>query len=246
MNHEVRLQKIIASAGLASRRKAEALIQEGRVTVNGRTVTQLGAKADPERDHIKIDGKPIRRPERKIYILLNKPRRVISSVADPEGRTKVVDLIDVKEKIYPVGRLDFNTEGLILLTNDGEFSRIVTAAGQHMPKVYEVKVRSIPEGPALARLRAGIRLPGGVQLAPCRIVPIREGANGWYRVTLTQGRNRQIREMFEAVGHPVLKLRRTRIGFLDDKGLPVGHYRFLTPGEVERILRRSAPRGKRP
>jgi pseudouridine synthase len=245
MNHEERLQKIIASAGLASRRKAEVLILQGRVTVNGKTVVQLGAKADPKRDHIKVDGKLIRRPGRKLYILLNKPKRVISSVADPEGRTKVVDLVDVKEKIYPVGRLDFNTEGLILLTNDGEFSRIVTAAGRHMPKVYEVKVRSAPEESALARLRAGIRMPSGAQLAPCRIVPLREAVNNWYRVTLTQGRNRQIREMFEAVGHPVLKLRRTRIGFLNDKSLPVGQYRFLTPGEVERIFRRVAPSGKK-
>jgi pseudouridine synthase len=245
MDHAKRLQKIIASAGLASRRKAEVLIQQGRVTVNGKTVVQLGAKADPSRDHIKVDGKLIREPRRKIYILLNKPKHVICTVADPEGRTKVVDLVDVKERIYPVGRLDYSSEGLILLTNDGEFSRIVTAAGNHMAKVYEVKVRSSPEESDLARLRAGIRLPGGARLAACTIVPIRESAHNWYRVTLTQGRNRQIRDMFEAVGHPVLKLRRTRIGFLSDKGLPVGQYRFLTPGEVERVFRCSASSGRR-
>jgi len=240
MEREERLQKIIASAGLASRRKAEILIRQGRVTVNGQVVSHLGAKANPERDHIKVDGKRIREPGRKIYILLNKPKRVICSVTDPAGRTKVIDLVAVKEKIYPVGRLDYNTEGLILLTNDGEFSRIVAAAGKHMPKVYEVKVRSVPEESALERLRAGIRLQGGLKLAPCKIQPLKEGANNWYRVTLIQGKNRQIREMFQAIGHPVQKLRRTRIGFLGGKDLLAGQYRHLTPGEVERILRLSA------
>ncbi len=237
MDNEERLQKIISAAGLTSRRKAELLIREGRVTVNGQVITQLGTKADPQRDHIKVDGKLVRTGAKKIYILLNKPKQVIASVADPQGRTKVVDLVDVKEKIYPVGRLDYNTEGLILLTNDGEFSRIVTAAGEHMPKIYDVKVRSSAEESELNRLREGIRLKKGLRLAPCKITPVKEGANSWYRVTLTQGKNRQIREMFESIGHPVLKLRRTQIGFLKDRGMAVGSYRFLTPGEVERILR---------
>lgn len=237
MERAQRLQKIIAAAGLTSRRKAELLILQGRVTVNGRTVTQLGTKADPECDRIKVDGKPIRESRRKLYILLNKPRQVISSVSDPQGRSKVIDLVDVKQKIYPVGRLDYSTEGLILLTNDGEFSKIVASAGTHLPKVYQVKVRSTPAGSSLDKLREGLRLKGGVQLARCKIVPLKEGANSWYQVTLTQGKNRQIRQMFESVGHPVLKLRRIRIGFLSDRGLPVGRYRSLTPGEVERILR---------
>ena len=228
------MQKIIASAGLASRRKAEILIRQGRVTVNGQVVSHLGAKANPERDHIKVDGKRIREPGRKIYILLNKPKRVICSVTDPAGRTKVIDLVAVKEKIYPVGRLDYNTEGLILLTNDGDFSRIVMAAGKHVSKVYQVKVRSTPEKYALDRLRNGMNLKG-IRLAPCKIVPIREGTNSWYEVTLTQGKNRQIRDMFEAIGHPAVKLRRVRIGFLTDYGLPVGQYRHLSRGEVERI-----------
>jgi 23S rRNA pseudouridine2605 synthase len=236
MPNEERLQKIIAAAGLASRRKAELLIEEGRVTVNGTVVTQLGAKADPARDHIKVDGKLIHEPSRKIYILLNKPREVISSVADPEGRVKVTDLVNVRGKIYPVGRLDYNTEGLILLTNDGEFSRIVQAAGKHMSKVYRAKVRSTPEVPELNRLREGLRLKTGVKLAPCKITPIKEGTNSWYEVILTQGKNRQIRDMFEAIGHPVVKLRRTRIGFLTDRNLEVGKYRNLTPAEVSRIL----------
>jgi 23S rRNA pseudouridine2605 synthase len=236
MPNEERLQKIIAAAGLASRRKAELLIQEGRVTVNGTVVTQLGAKADPARDHIKVDGKLLHEPSRKVYILLNKPREVISSVADPERRLKVTDLVKVRDKIYPVGRLDYNTEGLILLTNDGEFSSIVQAAGRHMPKVYRVKVRSTPEGQELDRLREGMRLKTGEKLAPCKITPIKESTNSWYEVTLTQGKNRQIRDMFEGIGHPVVKLRRTRIGFLTDRNLEVGRYRKLTPSEVSRIL----------
>jgi 23S rRNA pseudouridine2605 synthase len=233
-----RLQKIIAGAGLASRRKAELLILEGRVTVNGRVVTQLGAKADPEHDYIKVDGKRIRQTPQKIYLLLNKPRQVISSVADPEGRAKVTDLVGVHTKIYPVGRLDYNTEGLILLTNDGVFAKIVSSAGTHMPKVYHAKARSALDAASLERLRKGLRLRSGVQLARCKIEPIRAGANSsnsWYEITLTQGKNRQIRDMFEEIGYPVSKLRRVRIGFLTDKGLAIGQYRSLTPVEVERI-----------
>jgi 23S rRNA pseudouridine2605 synthase len=232
-----RLQKIIAAAGVTSRRKAELLILEGRVTVNGRIVTQLGAKADPDRDHIKVDGKLLHGAPEKVYILLNKPREVVSTVSDPEGRPKVTDLVGMKTKIYPVGRLDYNTEGLILLTNDGEFARIVTAAGSHLPKVYQVKVRSTPDSPALARLRRGLHLASGAQLAPCKIVPLKESTNSWYQVTLTQGRNRQIRDMFEAIGHPVVRLRRIRIGFLTNSGLSPGQYRHLMADEVERILR---------
>jgi pseudouridine synthase len=235
-----RLQKIIASAGIASRRKAEDLIVQGRVSVNGRIVTELGSKADPERDHIKVDGKLIARRPRRLYILLNKPKQVISTVSDPQKRAKVIDLVDVKEKVYPVGRLDYNTEGLILLTNDGAFARIVSSAGYQIPKVYHVKVRAAPEKHTLDRLRAGIRLRDGTQLAPCRIVPLREGGNSWFEVTLTQGRNRQIRQMFELVGHPVMKIRRTRIGFLTDQGLDIGRYRFLTEREVARIMRLGA------
>jgi 23S rRNA pseudouridine2605 synthase len=237
MEKQERLQKIIASAGLASRRKAELLIQEGRVTVNGTVVTQLGAKADPNRDHIKVDGKLIREPSEKVYILLNKPRGVISTVSDPERRVKVTDLVGIQTKIYPVGRLDYNSEGLILLTNDGAFAKIVTTAGTHMPKVYHVKVRSTLDLPALSRLRRGLRLQSGVQLAPCKIMSIKESANSWYEVTLTQGKNRQVRDMFESVGHPVSKLRRVRIGFLTNNGLALGQFRHLMAQEVERILR---------
>lgn len=234
---EERLQKIISASGIASRRKAEILIQQGRVTVNGRIVTELGSKAIPGRDHIKVDGKLIRGFPEKLYILLNKPRQVMSTVSDPQGRIKVIDLVDVPEKVYPVGRLDYNTEGLILLTNDGDFAKAAASAGGHLLKVYHVKVRSVPAERALNRLREGMRLPGGSQLARCRIRPLKEGNNSWFEVTLTQGKNRQIRDMFQAIGNPVMKLRRTKIGFLTDHGLAPGQFRSLTPGEVNRILR---------
>ncbi len=237
MGSQVRLQKIIASAGIVSRRKAEALIREGRVTVNGRIVTEMGAKADPSCDHIKVDGRLVRHSPGKVYVLLNKPRNVICSVADPEGRVKVTDLVRVRENLHPVGRLDYHTEGLIVLTNDGEFTRIASQAGEHAPKVYHVKVRGTPDEATLNRLRAGGRLRDGTELARCRIRFLREGNNTWYEVVLTQGKNQQIRKMFEAAGHPVLKLRRIAIGFLRDDRLPVGQYRFLTEREVARFLR---------
>ena len=221
---------------MASRRKAELLIQEGRVAVNGQVVTQLGAKADPDNDSIRVDGRRIRlEAKKKIYLLLNKPKQVMSTVEDPEGRVKVTDLVPAHKRIFPVGRLDYNTEGLILLTNDGDFAKILSSAGKRFPKVYHVKVRANPDALVLARLREGLRLDGE-KLAPCKIEPIKEGANCWYEVTLTQGKNRQIRDMFEAVGHPVQKLRRVRIGFLTDKGLPVGKYRALKQEEIQRIL----------
>ena len=233
---EERLQKIIAEAGVASRRKAELLIQEGRVAVNGQVVTQFGAKADPDNDSIRVDGRRIRLEAiKKVYLLLNKPKQVMSTVEDPERRVKVTDLVPAHKRIFPVGRLDYNTEGLILLTNDGDFAKIVSSAGKRFPKVYHVKVRANPDAHALSRLREGLRIDG-VKLAPCTIEPIKEGANSWYEVTLTQGKNRQIRDMFEAVGHPVQKLRRVRIGFLTDKGLPVGKYRALKQEEIKRIL----------
>jgi pseudouridine synthase len=161
----------------------------------------------------------------------------MSTISDPQGRAKVTDLVAAHGRVYPVGRLDFNTEGLILLTNDGEFARIVSSAGEHLPKVYHVKVRSAPGEEALHRLREGIRLRDGSRLARCRIRPLKEGNNSWLEITLTQGKNRQIREMFKAIGNPVMKLRRTRIGFLTDHGVAPGRYRSLTKGEVERIMK---------
>ena len=236
MEQEERLQKIIAAAGLASRRKAEQLIQQGRVTVNGKVITQLGTKANPQRDHIKVDGKAVHESDRKVYILLNKPKRVISTLSDPQGRTKVTDLVDIKGKIYPAGRLDYNTEGLILLTNDGEFSKTVASAGMHLLKVYRVKVKSTPTEASLTRLREGVRLKGGIQLAPCRIIPIKRGNNSWFEVTLTQGKNRQIRRMVRKVGNRVSHLNRIRISNVRLGNLPSGGWRHLSNREKEALL----------
>jgi 23S rRNA pseudouridine2605 synthase len=240
-----RLQKILAAAGVASRRNAELLIRQGRVTLNGRIVTEMGVKADPAVDHIKVDGKHIRPAERKVYILLNKPKGVISAVTDPRGRETVRDLVQVKGRIFHVGRLDYHSEGIILLTNDGEFARLISAAGERFPKVYQVKVRAAPDASALMRLRAGIRLNDGTCLRCVRVDLTSRESNSWLEITLTEGRNRQIRRMFEAVGHPVIKLKRTRIGFLSDRGLPAGRWRALTADEVGMVFRVCARGGTR-
>lgn len=244
MSRRERLQKILAAAGVASRRTCELYIRQGRVSVNGRVVTEMGVKADPERDHIKIDGRRIRPPGPKIYLLLNKPKGVIAAVSDPRGRTTVRDLVKAKGRIFHVGRLDCQSEGLLLLTNDGELARIVGDGGERFPRVYHVKVRGVPDEHDLERVRAGVRLPDGAQVAAARLKLLRSGANSWLEVTLTEGKNREIRRMFEAVGHPVVKLRRKRIGFLTDRGLAPGSYRPLSPEEVAeiyRVSRRNVP-----
>ena len=232
-----RLQKILSAAGIASRRKAEALMLQGRVTVNGRVVRELGTKADPARDYVKVDGRRIGGFPEKVYLLLNKPKGVISSVVDPRRRPVVTDLVRGRGRVYPVGRLDYNTEGLILLTNDGDFARALSRAGEGTSKAYHVKVKGSVDEAGLERLRAGMRVPDGTRFAPARVRPLRAGHNGWYEVTLTEGKNREVRRMFEAVGHPVLKLRRVGIGFLTDRGLAVGAYRRLEPREVERLMK---------
>ncbi|HBR58709.1 MAG TPA: pseudouridine synthase [Blastocatellia bacterium] len=229
-----RLQKLIAQAGIASRRAAEELILAGDVTVNGKTVTELGTKADPESDHIKVRGKLINLlidTKKKTYILLNKPKGCLSSVSDPEGRKLVTDIVKGYGRLHPVGRLDFNTEGLIILTNDGEFTNAVTAS-KTIPKVYMVKVKGIPTEVAIRKLRRGIRLEDGFKTAPANIEVLKPtDKNGWYEVTLFEGHNQQIRKMFDAVGHSVVKLRRTRIGQITDHNLRVGKYRELTAAE---------------
>jgi len=232
-----RLQKILAHAGIASRRKAEEMIQQGRVSVNGQIVSELGSKADPDDDVIKVDGKKIRIARRQLYILLNKPKNVMSTSSDPEGRPTVLEYIrdEIKERIYPVGRLDFGSEGLLILTNDGEFTKFMTQAGV-IPKVYHVKVSGKPAEGDIARLRRGIRIENE-RLAPSEIALREEGPNPWFVVKLHQGRNQQIRQMFQAIGHPVEKLRRVRIGFLEDNKLKPGQWRFLTEQEVTQFKR---------
>jgi len=232
-----RLQKLIAQAGIASRRGAEELIKEGQVTVNGE-VAELGAKADPEKDHIKVRGKLINariQSQQHAYILLNKPKGYLSSVSDPEGRPLVTDLIKGQGKLHPVGRLDFNTEGLIILTNDGEFTNKVTGS-KTIPKVYEVKTKGIPTEVAIRKLARGVRLEDGFKTAPAEIKTLKPtDKNGWYEVTLFEGHNQQIRKMFDSVGHSVVKLKRTRIGPITDAGLPVGRSRKLTDAELKAL-----------
>ena len=240
-----RLQKIIAHAGFASRREAETMIREGRVTVNGEVVTELGTKAHPGRDHIKVDGKLITRPETHRYILLYKPREVTSTVNDPQGRKTVVDLVKgVRERIYPVGRLDYQSEGLLLLTNDGDLAYKVSHPKHGSVKTYHVKVRGVPEERIIGKLERGITIEGK-RTVPCEIARMKttgrstgrgdDEGNSWYEVRLREGRNQQIRKMFKAVGHPVSKLRRVAIGPIADPKLTPGDRRELTRNEVKML-----------
>jgi len=234
-----RLQKIIAAAGIASRRKAEQLITGGLVSVNGQSVTELGTKADPETDHIRVNGKLLRGPERHIYLLMNKPKGYVTTLKDPEHRPTVLDLLHgVGARVYPVGRLDYASEGLLLLTNDGEFANFLMKAASHVPKTYMVKVAGTPGADGLAKLRAGVSIATDrgrrVKTAPARIRAIKEANNPWYEVTLTEGRNRQIRRMFEVIGHHVEKIKRVRYGPLELDVHP-GKFRRLTPQEVSKL-----------
>ncbi len=197
-----RLQKIIAAAGIASRRKAEELIAGGLVSVNGQIITELGTKADREHDHIRVNGKLLHGAERHVYLLMNKPKGYVTTLRDPEGRPTVMDLLrGVGARVYPIGRLDYASEGLLLLTNDGELANRMMKAASHLPKTYMVKVAGNPTGEGLGRLREGISIPTDrgkrVRTAPAKIRVIRESANPWYEVTLIEGKNRQIRRMFE-------------------------------------------------
>jgi 23S rRNA pseudouridine2605 synthase len=236
-----RLQKIIAAAGVASRRKAEELITSGRVAVNGKTVTELGTKADAERDHIRVNGKLLHGPERRIYLLLNKPKGYVTTVSDPEGRPTVMNLLSgVKGRVYPIGRLDYASEGLLLLTNDGTLAEKLMKAASHVPKTYLVKISGKPEESALAKLRAGVSIPSGdgkrrVRTAPAKIQLIKDAPNPWYEVTIIEGRNRQIRRLFEQVGHHVEKIKRVRYGSLE-LDVPPGRYRQLKPPEIAKLL----------
>jgi len=236
-----RLQKIMAASGIASRRKAEEIIAAGRVTLNGKVVTEQGTKADAERDEICVDGKPLTRPQRLVYFLLNKPKGYVTTVNDPQGRPTVMDLLPKRtERVYPVGRLDYASEGLLLMTNDGALAQKLTKAGSHMPKTYLVKVSGKPDEKATERLRAGITiaLEDGrrVTTSPAKIRLAEDGANPWYEVILIEGRNRQIRRMFERVGHHVEKIKRVQLGPLTLNVAP-GKYRALTVREVEQLKR---------
>jgi 23S rRNA pseudouridine2605 synthase len=271
-SQQQRLQKIIAAAGVASRRKAEELITAGRVQVNGQTVTELGAKADPARDHIRVDGKLLQGPERPRYYVINKPRGYVTTASDPEHRPTVMDLVKGGERVFPVGRLDYSSEGLLLMTNDGALANALTRAAARVEKTYLVKVSGKPSESALNQLRHGVMIdrdtqiraqqkpqrPGAhieseesrssrprerVMTAPARIRLLRDADNPWYELILIEGRNREIRKMFEEIGHHVEKIRRVGYGplVLD---LEPGRSRELTVEEVAQVRR--AAEGKAP
>ena len=250
-----RLQKIMAASGIASRRKAEEIIAAGRVSVNGKVVTEQGTKADPERDEILVDGKRLERLQQFVYFLLNKPKGYVTTMSDPEGRPTVMDLLPKSSaRVYPVGRLDYASEGLLLMTNDGALAQKLMKAGSHVPKTYLVKVSGRPEEKAIAKLRTGvtIELEDGrkVTTSPAKIRMVEDGArrsgewrvssgeraNPWYEVTLIEGRNRQIRRMFERVGHHVEKIKRVQLGPLVLDVKP-GEFRELTAKEVKELKR---------
>jgi pseudouridine synthase len=239
---DIRLQKILSTAGVASRRTAETLIEQGRVSVNGETVRELGTKADPETDDIRVDGRRVRAAQRKRYILLNKPRGYVTTRSDPGKRPTVMDLLKrVKEYVYPVGRLDYDSEGLLLLTNDGDLAARLTHPRHEVERLYEARVRGLPDAHALDRLASGIAIQGR-KTAPAHVklaktIDADSGPQAIVLVGIHEGRHRQVRDMFDAVGHPVMRLRRVRIGPIRDELLKTGHYRELTPAEVEKLKR---------
>jgi 23S rRNA pseudouridine2605 synthase len=254
MSEPIRLQKIIAQAGIVSRRKAEELILEGRVQVNGQTVTELGTKADPERDHIRVDGKLLHGAQQHRYLMLNKPKGFVTTVSDPEGRPTVMKFVErAGVRIFPVGRLDFQSEGLLLMTNDGELANALTRAAAKVEKIYLVKVSGKPADAGLNQLRSGIMIERGkpgaregrVMTEPAEIKLIRDAENPWYEMTLTEGRNREIRKMFEEIGHHVEKIRRVGYGplVLD---VPPGEVRELSVDEVEALRKAAKPKSTKP
>jgi pseudouridine synthase len=236
--HLTRLQKILSQAGIASRRAAEKLIAEGRVTVNGKAVVAMGVKADPERDEIRVDGRSVKTEMRRRYILLYKPTGYVTTRSDPQRRRTVMDLLaGMREYVYPVGRLDYDTEGLLLLTNDGELAARLTHPRHGVERSYEARVAGVPGNEALDRLRSGIPLDGRRTL-PAEATLLNKGdrnRDGLLRLTIREGRTRQVRRMCEAVGHPVQALRRTRFGPIRDKALAPGSWRDLTKDEVHAL-----------
>ena len=230
-----RLQKILSEVGVASRRGAEELIREGRITVNGR-VAKLGDKADPFHDHIKVDGRRVTLAASKVYLMVYKPKNVVTTVQDPEGRTTVMDLVKSNyPRLFPVGRLDYDAEGFLLVTNDGELGHRLSHPSFQIPRTYRVKVKGKPTQEDIRKLRHGIVLADG-PTAPCHVLPLQEtDENSWLEMTLHEGRNRQVKRMWEKMGYSVLKLRRVRFAGLSLGRLKPGEYRPLRPAEVEKL-----------
>jgi 23S rRNA pseudouridine2605 synthase len=242
---EERLQKILSRAGVCSRRQAEEFIRDGRVAVNGTIVTEMGSKADLEHDHIKVDGKLLHEPRNQVYILLHKPNNCVTTVTDPQGRPTVMDLLHgVKERVYPVGRLDYHSEGLLLLTNDGELANSIMSASTHIHKTYLVKVNGPLSGEQEEEFRRGVPL-GGRRTAPAGLKLVHRAENPWYEVRLIEGRKNQIREMFKSFGRLVEKLKRVRIGPLELGALKPGEFRYLSGEEVAKLKREIARRASK-
>jgi 23S rRNA pseudouridine2605 synthase len=242
---EERLQKILSRTGVTSRRKAEQLILEGRVFVNGAAVTELGSKADLDRDHVKVDGRLLHNPKRMVYLVLNKPTECVTTVSDPQGRATVMDLLrGVKERVYPVGRLDYHSEGLLLLTSDGEFANAITSSAYHIPKTYLVKVNGTLSSEQEQAFRDGLPIMGR-RTAPAGLKLMHRAENPWYEVRLVEGRKNQIRTMFKHLGRLVEKLKRVKIGPLELGPLKPGQFRHLSQEEVERFRRTFARRESR-
>lgn len=233
---EIRLQKLIAGAGLASRRKAEALIAAGRVTVNGKVVTELGTKVDPSKDHVKVDGKHLSQAQPFVYLLLNKPKNVMSTLDDPGGRTTVKDYLrGVSVRVFPVGRLDFDSEGLMLLTNNGDLAQALLHPRYHVPKTYLIKVKGILTEEEIRQLERGVTLEDGMT-GPATVKKIKKAEmNSWLEITIGEGRKHQVRRMLESVGHPVIKLMRVKMGPLSLGDLASGEFRFLTDREANAL-----------
>lgn len=233
---QVRLQKVIARAGVASRRRAEMLIKEGRVTVNGKTVTILGTSIDPKHDHVKVNGRHLKPPPPDIFLLLHKPAGYVSTMNDPLNRSTLADLLDKSSiRVFPVGRLDYDSEGLVLLTNNGEVAQACLHPRHHVTKTYFVKVKGVVTHEELAQLKNGLLLDDG-PTAPARVRRIRQTeANSWIEITISEGRNHQVKRMLETVGHPVIKLKRIKFGPLSLGDLPVGASRFLTDQEANAL-----------
>jgi 23S rRNA pseudouridine2605 synthase len=235
-----RLQKIISEAGIASRRKAEEMIRQGLVSVNGLTVTELGTKADPERDRIHVAGQGVPRAGPRVTVMLHKPDGCVSTLQDPEGRLTVATLLrrsGLKVRLYPVGRLDYHSTGLLLMTNDGELANYLMSRAAAVPRVYHVKLDSALEDAEIKRLETGIVLDGR-KTEPAHIRALRtlsDRKKPWYEVTLVEGRYHQVRRMFERADRQVIKLKRVRLAFLSLERLAPGDWRRLTPLEVKRL-----------
>ena len=242
---EERLQKILSQAGVASRRQAEKIIVEGRVTVNGAVVTELGSKANLDGDHIKVDGKLLRPPKSQVYLAMYKPNNTVTTVKDPEGRATVMELLrGVKERVYPVGRLDYHSEGLLLFTNDGDLANSIMSAATHLPKTYVVKVNGSLTTDQEQQFRNGVPLSGR-RTMPAGLRLLHAADNPWYEVKLFEGRNNQIRIMFKHFGRLVEKLRRVKIGPIELGPLKPGQFRHLEAEEVDKLKRAIQKSGAR-